>query len=1538
MSKGDKEGAVEELDRLFDFAYFMSGYTKPLIVSINGKVKNSAIPVYSNIPLSYLRNDVEFHFNSIDFNSVLHCGESHMLSKLPNELGTYIALTGSTLTEGDILKLNMVEEKREFSQEDFFKLSELTKQAFDFIDFDNAYEPVYKHNLSKKADVNKMIIEFYERTIDEKEGNVLFDLFYRKKMIENANLVNEIKNDPDLRYSIDSEEQRAFSLLDNNLKTFKTMFLDPGKEDELLEEPYAEHYNNRFKIAELFCFNSVDEIFEALENDTSDFAAMTLSQLRGKSKSILELNLKLIRKTRNMAYSECLMQEYTILKNMMLNKKLAPVLFKKGKSDVQLTEEELDRIVEGELTYSSPISPSDMMPVKDYFNSYPEAFICYMSGAYSSNPELMKNFEKVVKANLTRLGVDYLGSGFHKEFVKDKLKQYELWMRKLKFKSEKIEEMAVNENLSRKYLKEREKQIEDFCKEDKFSENLEMAIGKVLDSYIEENLVTMQDSFNRLEQLNKPKYATMIRNILATGRFSDKMNSTDNMANDQLFLEIGDRPGELSKDFKRFIDNNKLQQKYKRSIKIKKSQINDYIKGKVKDFDVELKELNDDDISIDMRSLNYTDFDTEDKKRKQFLNFANHISENGMIEKEELYRIDFINKIIDTSVDKYKEFSEDTRKELFEQFYLKIYGERLEHKTHLELLNMLDNGTFTFKMNPLYKEIKVDLINDIPKEKKSKIHFHDINEKALDEIIDMNYLFRNQPGIDKSYEDLKEGRVFEFLSSFDNLTDNERKAFKLIEELNSHPFFSNIQTEIMDLVNSAVKEFDFEQPNPKNGSIMLKDITIQLKLEFMNFILPHIAYNSSLHILDSFEKLHQGLSLERGKLTTDIGKILLENGINVTDKTDQNSILEQLDFIFFSAVELFENYQDRVTLPKDIIKRDFSRFMAYLKDAELMILEFNSNVPDVNFREFIDIVKNKKERDSERINQIDPTNSFEQLEDLILPAEKVNLQRRFNQDYIDEILERTKKDKFKKLNKGFFDFFMNAPDEWKEQNEFTEVKDPLKDLSWLGLDGKGGEDYEENKALLKEALLENNSESDIEEALNENQNTSEKQNEDNEDNENNEVEVEEEEEVQEEEMKVERRPKRRKKNKKVEEAKVPEIEMTDEQRVEAEKFKKQFLGDMKSEDFDTEELEKISAYDAFELEDMMEEDKGHRFDSESDSEDTRRDITKDDIDSELGLINQFKMLMGDNSITSYSIVDKLKNNYTHIRKAIIGSGLLPEIDNHFSFLDYELEQQEKQVNPNNIGPIRELQLTLESYIKGENSCMAAYYRNMNKENTAIPDSFTELDHRQSAKEWFDLQLVLVLRKILATRRKVEPFVDRSTLNSIDSILAKQLTPTKLRSALLEALEIEKNSLSFYKDSIIAAKDDLSANVINAEKIDNKLINPDFTIKNEEAIKQALAISLSIKGQRHLESMEHVRAYSFVGDLMEKAKNEPEKLPDHKERNYLDIEEDKAGDSDLKMGDVIKVSLDKFKEMGFEREMKNKELDDVFEELNTKMDN
>lgn len=98
-------------------------------------------------------------------------------------------------------------------------LKKASARVIETRDIVNGYKNYFGVTLSPKDDVNKMIIEFFNRKDEEGGKDVLFDLFYRKKLIENANV--NFKKQLNNPFNLMKKNMHIWEEVENYLKCFE---------------------------------------------------------------------------------------------------------------------------------------------------------------------------------------------------------------------------------------------------------------------------------------------------------------------------------------------------------------------------------------------------------------------------------------------------------------------------------------------------------------------------------------------------------------------------------------------------------------------------------------------------------------------------------------------------------------------------------------------------------------------------------------------------------------------------------------------------------------------------------------------------------------------------------------------------------------------------------------------------------------------------------------------------------------------------------------------------------------------------------------------------------------------------------------------------------------------------------------------------------------------------------------------------------------------------------------------------------------------
>tara|TARA_Y100001970_G_scaffold57308_1_gene72596 strand:- start:139 stop:1182 length:1044 start_codon:yes stop_codon:yes gene_type:complete len=200
----------------------IKSYTKPYISFVNGIVMGGGVGISVHGSYRVAGENYSFAMPETGIGLFPDVGGSFFLSRLKNNVGMYLALTGSRIKSSDAIELGIAE---------YFIQSE---------NFDDIFK-----QLSEGITPDEVLSSF------------------------NSNKVNsDLKNDFE-------------------------------------------------KINELFSGNSLEYIFERLENDNSDFSQKNLSLLRSKSPTSLNITFRQIKNGSELNFEDCMKMEFRMVTKVM---------------------------------------------------------------------------------------------------------------------------------------------------------------------------------------------------------------------------------------------------------------------------------------------------------------------------------------------------------------------------------------------------------------------------------------------------------------------------------------------------------------------------------------------------------------------------------------------------------------------------------------------------------------------------------------------------------------------------------------------------------------------------------------------------------------------------------------------------------------------------------------------------------------------------------------------------------------------------------------------------------------------------------------------------------------------------------------------------------------------------------------------------------------------------------------------------------------------------------------------------------------------
>lgn len=108
--QGDMDAITKYLEDLYELQTLTSKINKPMVAVAPGHSYNSGAAWLQATGLPTITPTSKVAFNDVQFGFVPHGGSSYYLSRLPGELGTYLALTGHTIHSSDAIYANLAEQ------------------------------------------------------------------------------------------------------------------------------------------------------------------------------------------------------------------------------------------------------------------------------------------------------------------------------------------------------------------------------------------------------------------------------------------------------------------------------------------------------------------------------------------------------------------------------------------------------------------------------------------------------------------------------------------------------------------------------------------------------------------------------------------------------------------------------------------------------------------------------------------------------------------------------------------------------------------------------------------------------------------------------------------------------------------------------------------------------------------------------------------------------------------------------------------------------------------------------------------------------------------------------------------------------------------------------------------------------------------------------------------------------------------------------------------------------------------------------------
>jgi enoyl-CoA hydratase/carnithine racemase len=422
------------LEDLYGLQIKTSKINKPIIGVAPGHAFNSGAAFLAATGLPTVTLDTKVSFNDVSFGFVPHGGSTYYLSRLPGELGTFLALTGFPMTGIDARELGMadmlVHYSKAYEEEltDILFAMEFPIPNYDLLSNKGRYGPRNQEILERlEEDNKKQLADHFERA-RQKQDNIIHEEFMEpkdkvpsmtadadynyKQMIEKYNLRFKESQEPGYFESYDGIYQNYYDYVLGYVKSHSGH--DYPRTSTILK--------NMTDINRLFRFSTLEEITDALrreESEGSKFAAACLKKMTSNSQLSMKLALKMVREARNLDYKGSLEQEINVALNKIQDKEfdigMTEVLMKPGKPEGNpgfSSNVSADQVN----SYFSPnkwakevqldVVEKAMLPTRFYYEKFTDQVRLWINEESTPQPEVRDYFDTELKEALREHGID----------------------------------------------------------------------------------------------------------------------------------------------------------------------------------------------------------------------------------------------------------------------------------------------------------------------------------------------------------------------------------------------------------------------------------------------------------------------------------------------------------------------------------------------------------------------------------------------------------------------------------------------------------------------------------------------------------------------------------------------------------------------------------------------------------------------------------------------------------------------------------------------------------------------------------------------------------------------------------------------------------------------------------------------------------------------------------------------------------------------------------------------------------------------------
>ncbi|CAD8090058.1 unnamed protein product [Paramecium sonneborni] len=434
---------IEYIRQIQNMAVFFGKYNKILMPLITGEASGSMAALACSTPFQFFDQKGGIRFNDVNRGFVPHAGATYHLSRLPDQLGLFYALTGRWLKNEEALNTELI----------YGNLRDKNK-AIDFIN--QTIQQYTKHTTLKtypkqvknqlitfrqgqKLFLKKLSKETRVRMINEDAQLVAQEMLYKLKRFQEENLIKQ--------------NERRKQTIANPYFQFKALNIENLEEMGIISRENLVKLDKAL-IARCFSGDSVQEIMERLESEQNEFALEILKELEAQPRLSLELTFKLMRQAQKQQWRDCLLTEFNVASN----------LANSGLMEKQEKVQNIDSFF-NQVSPSIDYLPNALEPVKDFYVEYPENIRLFLNEQNLRKGLIDRANQEIDVASFMKNNEHMLDGSIRVSDLRKMRAEIADLKRDLKIKMDNLKSIVGYEENLKKYLEERQtylNNIKDF--------------------------------------------------------------------------------------------------------------------------------------------------------------------------------------------------------------------------------------------------------------------------------------------------------------------------------------------------------------------------------------------------------------------------------------------------------------------------------------------------------------------------------------------------------------------------------------------------------------------------------------------------------------------------------------------------------------------------------------------------------------------------------------------------------------------------------------------------------------------------------------------------------------------------------------------------------------------------------------------------------------------------------------------------------------------------------------------------------------------